>query len=52
MRLDTKFGRWLFIGSGIMVILGIIMIITGSKSGLFPLVIGSYIFFQILAKPG
>jgi len=51
MRLDNKFGRWVFIGSGIMLITGAILLIKGSKSGLFLLVIGGYIFFKILADP-
>jgi hypothetical protein len=51
MRLDNKFGRWLFIGSGIMMITGAIVLINGSKSGLFFLVIGGWIFFRIIADP-
>ena len=51
MRLDSKIGRWLFIGSGIMLIIGTILLINGSKSGLFFLVIGGSIFFHILVNP-
>lgn len=51
MRLDNKFGRWVFIGSGIMLIIGTILLINGSKSGLFFLAIGGYIFFHVIADP-
>ena len=51
MKLDSKIGRWLFIGSGIMLIIGTILLINGSKSGLFFLVIGGYKFFHILVNP-
>jgi len=51
MRLDSKFGRWLFIGSGIMFTAGLILLLNGSKSGLFLIVIGGYILFHIIANP-
>jgi hypothetical protein len=51
MRLDNKLGRWLFIGSGIMMITGIILLLNGSKSGLFPIMIGGSIFFHNIVNP-
>jgi hypothetical protein len=51
MRLDTKFGRWVFIGGGIMLIIGTILLVKGIKLGLFLIAIGGYIFFRIVADP-
>ena len=51
MRLDSKIGRWLFIGSGIMLIIGTILLMNGSKPGLFFLIIGGSIFFIFSLTP-
>jgi len=51
MRLDSKFGRWVFIGGAILFITETILLVNGSKSGLFSLVIGGYIFFRMFADP-
>ena len=53
MRLDTKLGRWVFVGSSILLIFGTILLVlvNGAKSGLFFIAIGGYFFFRVVADP-